>query len=98
VGSNFNHSLLGGELNWFVIYNYTDDFYHEATNDYQEDAYGLFNGKVTYTPASERWDFAVAADNITDEDYAAVRGDIGLGESIHWGYRRMVRAEFNVYF
>ena len=98
VGANFNHSLLGGELNWFVIYNYTDDFYHEAANTYQEDAYGLLNGKVTYTPASERWDFAVAADNITDEDYAAVRGDIGLGESIHWGYKRMVRAEFNVFF
>lgn len=98
VGTNFNHDLLGGRLNWFVIYNYTDDFYHEATNVWEEDAYGLLNGKVTYTPASERWDFAVAADNITDEDYAAARGDIGLGESIHWGYKRMVRAEFNVYF
>ena len=98
VGANFDHSLLGGMLNWFVIYNYTDDFYHQATNLWQEDAYGLLNGKVTYTAGSERWDIAIAADNITNEDYAAARYDLGLAETIHWGYKRMVRAEFNVYF
>ncbi len=98
VGANFDHDFLGGSLNWFGVYNYTDDFYHEANNDNQEDAYGIVNAKVTYTAGSERWDLAVAADNLTDEDYAAYRGDFGWGQHLHWGYQRMVRAEFNIYF
>jgi iron complex outermembrane receptor protein len=98
AGVNFNHNFLAGDLNWFAQYTWTDDFYYEASNDLQEDAYGLLNGKVTYTAASERWDLAIAADNITDEDYAAARWDFGWGETLHWGYKRMVRAEFNIYF
>lgn len=98
VGANFDHDFLGGSLNWFGVYNYTDDFYHEANNDNQEDAYGIVNAKVTYTAGSERWDLAVAADNLTDEDYAAARVDFGWGQHLHWGYKRMVRAEFNIYF
>jgi len=98
AGVNFNHNFLAGDLNWFAQYTWTDDFYYEASNDYQEDAYGLLNGKVTYTGESGRWDLAIAADNITDEDYAASRWDFGWGESLHWGYKRMVRAEFNINF
>jgi iron complex outermembrane receptor protein len=98
VGANFDHSFLAGSLNWFAIYNYTDDFYHETNNDNQEDAYGIVNAKVTYTAGSERWDLALAADNLTDEDYGAARADFGWGQHIHWGYKRMVRAEFNIYF
>ena len=98
VGANIDHGFLGGNLNWFVIYNYQDNFYHDLDNLQEEDAYGILNGKVTYTAGSERWDLALAADNITDEDYAAIRGDFGWGPMLHWGYKRMVRAEFNLYF
>jgi iron complex outermembrane recepter protein len=98
IGANIDHGFLGGDLNWFAVYNYQDDFYHEIGGGEQEDGYGILNGKVTYTAGSERWDLAIAADNITDEDYAALRSDYGWGTQIHWGYKRMVRAEFNVYF
>ena len=98
IGANIDHGFLGGHLNWFVIYNYQDDFYHDLDNLQEEDAYGILNGKVTYTAGSERWDLAIAADNITDEDYATIRGDFGWGPMLHWGYQRMVRAEFNLYF
>jgi iron complex outermembrane receptor protein len=100
IGANLNHEFLGGSLNWFAVYNYTDEFYHDLDNVNEEDSYGILNGKVTYTAGSERWDLAIAADNITDEEYATIRGDIGLGlgDSLHWGYKRLVRAEFNIYF
>jgi len=98
VGANFDHQFLGGTLNWFAVYNYTDDFYHDAGNGSEEDAYGLLNARVGYTPTDGNWELALAGDNLTDEDYGAYRGDLGLGEVIHWGYKRMVRAEFNIYF
>ena len=98
IGANINHDFLGGDLNWFAVYNYTDEFYHDIANLEEEDSYGILNGKVTYTAGSERWDLAIAADNITDEDYATIRADFGWGAQLHWGYQRMVRAEFNVYF
>ncbi len=97
AGVSFNHKFLAGDLNWFAQYTYTDDFNHEV-GGFQEKAYGLLNGKVTYTAGSDRWDLAIAADNITDEGYAAARWDFGWGQQVHWGYKRMVRAEFNAYF
>ena len=99
AGVNFDHSFLAGDLNWFAQYTWTDDFAHQADDVINvEDAYGLLNGKVTYTAESGRWDLAIAADNITDEGYAAARWDLGGGEQIHWGFKRMVRAEFNIHF
>ena len=98
LGANIDHNFLGGTLNWFAIYNWQDEFVHDLDNLEAEDSYGLLNGKVTYTAGSERWDLAIAADNITDEEYATIRADFGWGAQLHWGYKRMVRAEFNVYF
>ena len=98
LGANLEHSFLRGSLNWFALYNYTDEFYHDVANVSQEDAYGLLNARVSYTPTDGNWELALAGDNLTDEDYGAFRGDLGLGEQIHWGYRRMIRAEFNIWF
>jgi iron complex outermembrane receptor protein len=56
------------------------------------------NAKVTYIPSSEAWDFAIAVDNLTDKDYATLRGDFGWGPMLHWGYKRMIRAELNMRF
>jgi iron complex outermembrane receptor protein len=98
VGANLDHEFLGGTLNWFAVYNYTDDFYHEANNDNQEDSYGLLNARVSYTPQDGNWELALAGDNLTDEDYASFRWDFGLGQNLHWGYQRLLRAEFNIWF
>lgn len=98
IGANFKHEFLGGNLNWFTVYNHTDEFYHDIDNLNEEDSYGILNGKVTYTAGSGRWDLAIAADNITEEDYATLRADFGWGPQLHWGYQRMVRSEFNLYF
>jgi iron complex outermembrane receptor protein len=98
VGANLDHEFLGGTLNWFAVYNYTDDFYHEANNDNQEDSYGLLNARVSYTPLDGNWELALAGDNLTDEEYASFRWDFGLGQNLHWGYQRLLRAEFNIWF
>lgn len=98
VGANLEHDFLGGTLNWFALYNYTDDFYHDADNVSQEDSYGLVNARISYTPTDGNWELAIAGDNLTDEDYAAFRADFGLGPQLHWGYTRMLRAEFNIWF
>jgi iron complex outermembrane receptor protein len=100
VAADFTHDFLSGSLSWFAIYNYTDDYFHDGVNALQEDAYGVLNGKVTYTSASQNWDIALAADNITDEEYGIHRLDLGLGtgEQLLQGYRRLVRAEFNIRF
>jgi iron complex outermembrane receptor protein len=80
------------------MYNYTGEFYHDIGNAVEEKSYGLLNANVTYQPESARWDVSLTADNITDEDYAAFRADFGWGDQLHWGYKRMMRAEFNLYF
>ena len=98
IGANINHAFLGGSLNWFAMYNYTGEFYHDIGNAVEEKSYGLLNANVTYQPESARWDVSLTADNITDEDYAAFRADFGWGDQLHWGYKRMMRAEFNLYF
>lgn len=98
LGANFEHRFLGGNLNWFAIYNYTGEFFHDIDNLNEESSYGIVNGKVTYTAGSERWDLAFAVDNLTDEEYATLRADFGWGPQLHWGYKRLMRAEFNLYF
>ena len=37
---------------------------HDIDNLYEESSYGIINGKVTYTPGSERWDLAFAVDQV----------------------------------
>ncbi|ARN76273.1 TonB-dependent receptor [Oceanicoccus sagamiensis] len=101
LGVDYEHGFLGGNLNWFAVYNYTDDYYFDGANEVDESSYGIVNARVTYTPVSESWDIAVAVDNITDEDYAVDRGiaDFGLGdEQLLQGDGRLMRAEFNIRF
>ena len=87
-----------GSLTWFAMYNWQDDFHFDAANTLSEEDYGLLNAKVTFTPSSEAWDLALGVDNIADEEYAAVRQDIGLGLAINRGMPRLWKVDFNVYF
>ena len=98
LGAMVDQPFASGTLNWFAMYNYTGDYFHDMDNFLEEDGYGVMNAKVTYIPSSEAWDFAIAVDNLTDQDYATLRGDFGWGPMLHWGYKRMIRAEFNMHF
>ena len=100
VGADYFHEFQGGYLNWFVMYNYTDNIYHDIEKLYDEPSYGLLNARVSYTPQHENWELAFAIDNIEDQDYAISRLDleIGTGEMAMWGSPRLIRAEFNIQF
>lgn len=98
LGAMVDQPLGSGTLNWFAMYNYTGDYFHDMDNLLEEDGYGVMNAKVSYIPSSEAWDFAIAVDNLTDKDYATLRGDFGWGPMLHWGYKRMIRAELNMRF
>ncbi len=98
LGAMVDQPFASGTLNWFAMYNYTGDYFHDMDNFLEEDGYGVMNAKVTYVPSSEAWDFAIAVDNLTDKDYATLRGDFGWGPLLHWGYKRMIRAELNMHF
>ena len=98
LGAMVDQPFASGTLNWFAMYNYTGDYFHDMDNFLEEDGYGVMNAKVTYIPSSEAWDFAIAVDNLTDKDYATLRGDFGWGPMLHWGYKRMIRAELNMRF
>jgi len=98
VGASYVTELSSGTLDWFTMYSWQDEFFFDATNMLVEDSRGLLGAKVTYRPASEGWDLALGGENLTDEDYAVARTDIGLGESINRGMPRLWKVEFNAYF
>jgi len=98
VGASYVTELSTGTLDWFTMYSWQDEFFFDATNMLVEDSRGLLGAKVTYRPASEGWDLALGGENLTDEDYAVARTDIGLGESINRGMPRLWKVEFNAYF
>lgn len=98
LGASYEMGLGSGSLNWFAIYSWQDDFFYDATNLLAEDDRGLLGAKVTYRPANERWDLALSAQNLTDEEYTLARADIGLGAAINRGMPRLWMLSFNAYF
>ncbi|BFM18091.1 TonB-dependent receptor [Maricurvus nonylphenolicus] len=100
VSANYEMAIGAGTLNWFAMYNWQDDFYFDVPNTQAEGDYGLTSAKVTFIPDGEAWDLALGVDNLTDEEYAVYRQDIGLGagQQMNRGMPRLVRAEFNLYF
>ena len=53
---------------------------------------------ITAGVSASEWTAELYIDNLTDEDYATLRADFGWGPQLHWGYKRLMRAEFNLYF
>jgi len=100
VSAKYDMAVGDGNIGWFALYSYQSDFFFDPTNEREEDGYGLLSAKVAYTPPSESWEVSVSGDNLTDEDYANFRQDIGLGTgiSISRGLPRLVRLNVNVYF
>jgi iron complex outermembrane receptor protein len=100
VSAKYDMPLAGGNLSWFALYSYQSDFYFDPGNTLEEDGYGLLSAKLSFTPESGRWDVAISGDNLTDEDYANARQDIGLGTGvqINRGLPRLVKVNVNLYF
>jgi len=63
-----------GALRFFVDYGWIDDQYSDPSNGplYEIDSYGLIGARITWVPASERWELAVWGKNLTDKEYNLV--------------------------
>ena len=87
-------------LNWFAIYTHQSDFYFDPQNSQEQTGYGLLTARLAFVPESGRWDVSLSGQNLTDEDYAQARVDIGLGigPSINQGLPRTVMLNGNFYF
>lgn len=96
--ANYEHQFSGGNLNWFGSYSYQDDTFFRADNIFRQDSYGILGAKVTYTSTSQKWDVALAGNNLTDEDYLIASFDIGLGDTVAHGMPRLWSVIFNAYF
>lgn len=98
----YDLSVGEGTLSLFAAYNWMDDFSYRADNapNLTEEAYGLWNAKLTYYPVSESWDIALGVDNINDKGYSIWKQDVGLGlgTNIARGMPRLMKLRFNVYF
>lgn len=72
VGATYERPLKSGAtLKFRSDYGWVDA--HVTIDDYRlqkkQDAYGLLNGRLVYSPASERWEAALFATNLTNEWY-----------------------------
>ncbi|WP_165954133.1 TonB-dependent receptor [Seongchinamella unica] len=87
-----------GELTFNLDYTYQDDMYTSATNvdTVLVPSYDLWNGRVSFTPASYKWELSAWIRNIGDDEYyvghslAALTG----AERVIWGMPRLYGVEF----
>lgn len=102
LNGQFAQPLAGGELSLFAVYSWQSEMFFSPinTDTLRQDSYGLLSGRVAYTPSSERWDIAVRADNLLDEEFSNVQSDIGLGTGTAYnrGLPRRFMATVNIYF
>ncbi|MCV6625214.1 MAG: TonB-dependent receptor, partial [Cellvibrionaceae bacterium] len=100
LSATWDLPLESGTISLFGMYNWQSDFYFDAANTpaHQQDSYGLLSTRLSYTPDSDAWDIALAADNLLDEDYANMRQNVGLGLAVSPGLSRLIRLEANLRF
>ena len=70
----YNHSLLGGTMDWVLNVNYEDEAVYAYTAlpntpDGVTDDRTLVNAAVTYTPDNGSWWLRAFGKNLTDEEY-----------------------------
>lgn len=71
-----------GELTLRGDYIYTDDFVFASENlDLSQDAYGLWNARVSFDTVDGRWGLSLIGENMSDEEYFLARSDV-LGQNL----------------
>ncbi len=60
-----------GSMRFFADYSWVDDQYSDPSNGpaYLIESYSLVNARVSWMPASERWEIALWGKNLADEEY-----------------------------
>jgi iron complex outermembrane receptor protein len=88
-----------GDLTFNVDYSYQTKMYSDPRNREQFDlipSYDLWNARVTYTAASQRWNVSAWARNLTDEEYIVnhSRASITNIDRVIWGTPRLYGLSF----
>jgi iron complex outermembrane receptor protein len=86
-----------GDLSLRGEYIYTDSFFFDVSNVYEQDSYSLTNARIAYRSPNDRWGLALVGENLTDEEYLVhlveVLEPVGFP-----GMGRLYRAELNFRF
>jgi iron complex outermembrane receptor protein len=69
-----------GTLTFQADFNYQDEVYFDSLNNplLSEDDYWLYNGRVSWTSADERWEVAAWGRNLGDEEYLVYAFDLSF--------------------
>ena len=73
-------AMMNGRMAVQIDGNWNDDQYLEGTNSGVsfEDAYSVWNARLSYTSGDNSWTAAVWAKNFTDSEYRLYNLDLGL--------------------
>ncbi|WP_439101029.1 TonB-dependent receptor [Congregibacter sp.] len=71
VGLNYNTDLAGGNLLINTNYSYKGDVqqFEIASQDIDQEAYGLVNASIVWTSGDDHWLVGLYGKNLTDEEY-----------------------------
>ncbi|MGI9287747.1 MAG: TonB-dependent receptor [Pseudomonadales bacterium] len=88
-----------GELSVRGDYIYSDSFLFATENPaLEQESYGLFNARIGFAAANDRWELALIGENIADEEYFAARSDVLDQNLVVPAMGAMYRAEVTVRF
>jgi iron complex outermembrane receptor protein len=68
---DYGTPLAGGQLNLDASLFYTDGFYFDPNEQFEQDAYALVNIRATWVAPDGRFSVAAFANNVTNEEYLA---------------------------
>ncbi|EAQ96455.1 TonB-dependent receptor [Congregibacter litoralis] len=71
IGLNYNTDLAGGNLLINTNYSYKGDVqqFEIASEDIDQEAYGLLNASIVWTSGDDHWLVGLYGKNLTDEEY-----------------------------
>jgi iron complex outermembrane receptor protein len=100
IGTSYRLPTAAGEFDFNLLYWYTDKFYWDVSNRLTEDAYGLLNAQVRWTPAAyENFSITLFGQNITDEKYSMISyAQPPFGDTYAAGVPALYGVEFRLSF
>jgi iron complex outermembrane receptor protein len=80
AGLTYSTDVAGGELMINANYSYKGDIqqFEIASDDIDQEAYGLLNASIVWTSGSEQWLVGLHGKNLTDEEYRTAGYCFGL--------------------
>lgn len=95
LGARYAVTAGSGELSAMAFWSYTDDYFFDLANTLLQDSYSTIDARVAW--ANETWGIALAAENLSDEEYLATQFPfLDINTQRAWG--RLLRLEAHLNF